>query len=325
MFRVLFIVVLCLQPVAGLARCEGTDLIAAMPEDERRALTRKAQAAPYAEGLLWHATRGDTRITLFGTYHFQHDRTNAHLDRLKPLIALADTVYLEVSNDDQAAMQRALAETPSLMFIIEGPTLPDLLGEADWQRLAEEMRARSIPAFFAAKFKPVWAAMMLGIGPCEARNGAMQGAGIDKLIGEHAAQLGTPSRSLEDFRTVLKMLDTVPMEKQLDMIRLFFAWPDNPDDMAYTLRQRYLTQQIALIWQYSRQVSLSYGGDTAKHDFERFERLLLTERNAAWIDVLMDTPEPHAFVAVGAAHLPGETGLLRLLEQRGFAIKRLPF
>ena len=325
MLRVLIILVLSLQPLAAFARCEGTDLIAAMPKAERDALESQAAAMPHSEGLLWLATRGDTRITLFGTYHFPHDETLRHLENLKPMIETAGAVYLEVSNDDQSAMERALAEDPSLMFITEGKTLPDLLEEDEWQRFSDEMRARTIPPFFAAKFKPVWAAMMLGIGPCEARNGAMDGAGIDKLIGDYAASLGTPSRSLEDFRTLLEMLDSFPMDEQLDMIRLFFAWPGDPDDMAYTLRQRYLNQEIALIWSYSRAVSVTFGGDTAQEDFERFERLLLTDRNTGWIDVLLNAPEDVLFAAVGAAHLPGENGVLHLLENEGFTIERLPF
>lgn len=325
MLRVLIILVLSLQPLAAFARCEGTDLIAAMPKAERDALESQAAAMPHSEGLLWLATRGDTRITLFGTYHFPHDETLRHLENLKPTIETAGAVYLEVSNDDQSAMERALAEDPSLMFITEGKTLPDLLEEDEWQRFSDEMRARTIPPFFAAKFKPVWAAMMLGIGPCEARNGAMDGAGIDKLIGDYAASLGTPSRSLEDFRTLLEMLDSFPMDEQLDMIRLFFAWPGNPDDMAYTLRQRYLNQEIALIWSYSLAVSVTFGGDTAQEDFERFERLLLTDRNTGWIDVLLTAPEDVLFAAVGAAHLPGENGVLHLLENEGFTIERLPF
>ena len=325
MFRVLIIVLACLQPIGAIARCAGTDLIAAMPTPERAALVDDAAQMPYSQGLLWHATRGDTQITLFGTYHFPHPQTADHLARISPLIEVADAVYLEVSNADQARMEQAVADDPSLMFITEGQTLPDLLGEDDWQRFAKEMRARSIPTFFAAKFKPVWAAMILGIGSCEARNGAMQGDGIDTLIGKHATRLGTPTRSLEDFRTVLSMLDSFPMADQLDMIRLFFAWPGNPDDMAYTLRQRYLSQEVALIWSYSRVVSLKYGGDRAQQDFDQFEGLLLTDRNTAWLDVLEDAPEDRLFVAVGAAHLPGDTGVLHLLETKGFDIKPLPF
>jgi len=326
--RILFALLLFLAPMTAAAQatqCDGTDLIAALPEPIRADLHTEAAAMPYPQGLLWRATRGKTEITLFGTYHFPHQATGAHLDALRPLIAGAEAVYLEISNADQDAMQEALADDPSLMFITEGATLPDLLGEEDWALFAEEMRARAIPPFFAARFKPVWAAMMLGIGPCEARNGAMDGDGIDHLIGLHAAELGNPSRSLEDFRTLMGMLDGFEMEEQLDMIRLFFAWTGSPDDMAYTLRQRYLSEEIALIWTYSRLVSLEFGDDSAAQDFEQFEEILLTRRNTDWIDVLTAAPERRLFVAAGAAHLPGDTGVLRLLENEGFTIERLPF
>jgi uncharacterized protein YbaP (TraB family) len=326
--RILFALLVFLAPLSAAAeatQCDGTDLIAALPQDAQADLRAEAEQMPYPEGLLWRATRGETEITLFGTYHFPHERTQAHLEALRPLIAGAEAVFLEISNADQDAMQQALAEDPSLMFITEGATLPDLLGEDDWALFAEEMRARAIPPFFAARFKPVWAAMMLGIGPCEARNGAMDGDGIDHLIGEHAGALGNPSRSLEDFRVLMGMLDGFEMDEQLEMIRLFFAWTGSPDDMAYTLRQRYLAQEIALIWVYSKRVSLEFGTQSAAQDFERFEEMLLTRRNKDWIEVLRKTPEQRVFVAAGAAHLPGETGVLRLLENEGFRIERLPF
>ncbi len=325
--RLAIALALLLAPLAAAAqpRCDGTDLIDTLPAPERAALAEQARAMPHPEGLLWRATRGDRTITLFGTYHFAHEKTRAHLAALRPLIAQADAVYLEISPGDQAALQDLLGRDPSLMFITEGDTLPDLLDEADWQLFAEEMRARAIPPFFAARFKPVWAAMMLGIGPCEARNGVIDGKGIDERIGEQAEALGTPTRSLEDFRTLLQMLDSFPTQDQLDMIRLFFAWSIDPDDMAYTLRQRYLSQEIALIWSFSRKVSLEFGGTNAARDFQRFESLLLTRRNKDWIEVLDSAPENRIFVAAGAAHLPGETGVLRLLEQRGFRVERLPF
>ncbi len=188
------------------------------------------------------------------------------------------------------------------------------------------MTERAIPGFMAAKFKPVWAAMMLGIGPCEARNGLVEQSGIDKLIGEYAAEIGNPSHSLEDYRTLLTMLDSFPQGDQLDMIRLFFAYAGDADDLAYTLRDRYLAQDIALIWEYSRKISLDLGGPDAAEDFALFERLLLTDRNRDWIDLLLeDATGKQVFAAVGAAHLPGENGVLYMLEQEGFVIEALPF
>lgn len=327
MLRIFFAFLLILQPLAARSACEGTDLIAGLPGTERSALLAETAALPYAEGLLWRARRDDgTTITIFGTYHFRHDRTDRHLARLAPIIEAAQAIYLELSNEDQAQLKRDVATDPSLMFITEGPTLPDLLGEKDWNALRTAMQARNIPTFLAAKFKPIWAAMMLGIGPCEARSGAMEQPGIDEAIGAHAAAAGIPTRSLEDFRTLMSLFDGEPIDKQLDMIRLFFDWPVDADDMAYTLRRRYLAQQTGLLWTFTRRLSLQYGGPTAAEDFARFERDLLTRRNRNWLDrLLREAPGKPVFAAIGAGHLPGETGLLRLLERAGFEIAQLPF
>jgi uncharacterized protein YbaP (TraB family) len=326
MVRFLAVLLLFTLPNLSFARCGGTDLIAKMPEAERATLIERASDEAFAEGLLWKAVRGETEIIFFGTYHFPHEDTQAHLKAVTPYIAAADQVYLEVSNADSAKMERDMAADPSLMFIMEGPTLPDLLGDEDWALFAAEMRARGIAPFFAAKFKPTWAAMMLGIGPCEARSGALEGKGIDVLVGEHAAEIGNPSRSLEDYRALMTMMDSFPMQDQLDMIRMFFAWSGNPDDMAYTLRQKYLQEEVALIWAFSRKMTLDLGGEGAMEDFRLFEQKMLTERNASWVDRLLEQASGQkVFAAVGAAHLPGEVGVLRLLQEEGFEVTRLPF
>lgn len=318
----------CLPPLTARAQsqCDGIDLIAALPADEQAALIASAAAHPNPEGLLWQATRGDTRITLFGTYHFAHHQTDAHLAALRPLIDAADQVFLEVSNNDLKALERRMATDPSILFITDGPTLPDLLGEGDWQALSSEMSKRGFPGFMTAKFKPIWASMMLGIGPCEARAGVTGIEGIDARIGAYGAETGKVSQSLEDAGTLLSLLDDIPLAQQLDAIRLFLEWDGNPDDIAYTLRERYLAGQTALIWEYSRKISVEGGGPTAEQDFALFERLLLTARNQNWVEVLEAKDlTGNSLIAVGAAHLPGELGLLHLLEQRGYTITRLPF
>lgn len=324
--RIACILLLWLTPAWAFAACDGADLIAAMPEAERAALQDRADAMPYAEGLLWQAVRGDTRLTLFGTYHFAHARTEDHLAALQPHIGAADAVYLETSHDDQARLKRDIATDPAIMFIMHGPTLPDLLGEPDWQRFSAEMTARAIPSFMAAKFKPIWAMMMLGMGPCDIRSGALDARGIDERIGEHAATIGTGSRSLEDYRTVLSLLDEIPQADQIDMIRLFLTSAIDPDDFAYTLRSRYFAQQTALIWEFSRALSIAEGPPDAARDFALFEDLLLTRRNRAWAqDLSRPDLTGRIFVAAGAGHLPGESGLLHMLAKRGFTITRLPF
>ncbi len=52
--------------------------------------------------------------------------------------------------------------------------------------------------------------------------------------------------------------------------------------------------------------------------------LLLTRRNHQWIHKLGRVlSRGSAFIAVGVGHIPGEDGLLDLLDQRGFSISRM--
>ncbi|MEL7256065.1 MAG: TraB/GumN family protein [Pseudomonadota bacterium] len=313
-----------LLPGAAVALCEGQDLIDIMDADARTALQAEADAMPYPQGLYWQATRGDQTITMFGTYHFPHAQTDAHLDLVKPDIDAADTVFLEMSQQEQQNFQNAIARDPGIMFITEGPTLPDLLGEEDWAKFKSEMETRGFPGIMASRLKPLWAAMMLGIGPCEAQNGAMEGDGIDALVGQYSDSIGTPSRSLEDFKSVLGMLDGQPMEDQLDMIRLTLDVPLDPNDMSYTIRERYLDEEIALTWQFAKAISLQYGGPTAAEDFAFLEEAILVARNEEWVDLLASLEDNTIFAAFGAGHLPGTFGVLYLLEQEGYTITRLP-
>ena len=314
-------------PAATLAQpvCGGIDLIDAMGDEDRAALMAEVEAEAYGKGLLWRASKDGAIIEFFGTYHFKHAQTETHLERLKPMIDAANTLYLEISNEDQAQMQVNMASDPSLMFITEGPTLPDLLGEEDWKVYSEAMRARNIPGFMAAKFKPFWATMMLGIGPCEAKSGAIEDTGIDVLVGEYGERVGLISRSLDDITSLLTVLDSDPLEDQLNLIRLTLAWPGDFDDMSFTIRDRYLAEEVGLIWAFSKALSLNFGGPTAEKDFNRMTQLLLEDRNRAWVDTLVaqTVPGDRVFVAVGAAHLPGEIGVLQMLEREGFTIERL--
>lgn len=52
---------------------------------------------------------------------------------------------------------------------------------------------------------------------------------------------------------------------------------------------------------------------------------MLVHRNAAWIPVIEATEGTTLVVAVGALHLPGETGILNLLQQQGYSLTRAAF
>lgn len=326
MFFRLLAACLMLLPALSQARCAGTDLIAALPEGDRAALADRAAGVPHAGGLLWQATRGDRRLVIFGTYHLRHDLTEAHASALRPYLAAADVVWFEANAADQTRLQADIARDPSIMFITNGPTMPDLLGDDMWRRYSREMQARGFPGFMAAKMKPMMGAMMLGLGPCMAQSGALTEAGIDKLLAQQAEAEGKDSRSLEDPQSVLRLLDNFSAADQLRMIDMSLAYSHMADDLHHTLLQRYLAGDIALMWEYTRTLTIETGDASAASDFVTFETLLLADRNRAWVDLLdADIGGLNALVAVGAGHLPYDFGVLALLAARGWQISALPF
>ncbi len=327
--RFLFLALLLLTRPALALDCGGTDLLTTLPESDRAALRARADATPHGHGLLWQAVKDGTRFTIFGTYHLPHGRTAAHLDALLPRARAADIAYFEMNAPDAREFERMATTRPGVLFIADGPTLPERLDEDEWQKLRVAMAARGFPSFLTAKMRPVFVSMMLGMSPCALQQQQAGAKGIDQRLATTLHAEDRETRSIEDPLTSLQIFDAFPPDTQIDMIRLSLDLPIDPDDLGTTLLNAYLGQDIALIWELGRDISLAHGGPTAEQDFAQLERVLLTERNRAWAETLLsdaaDSPGQSAFVAVGAAHLIGETGLLHLLERAGYTVTPLPF
>lgn len=297
-----------------------------MAPQKRAAIETRAAQTRYGEGLYWQASRADGTITLFGTYHLPHAETQAHFDRLLPRAQAADIVYFEMAAPDIDRFQRAASTRPDVIFNATGPTLPEQLEEDEWQTLRTRLAERGFPGFMAAKLKPIFVSMMLGLSPCQMRRQQSGAKGIDHALAEFLHAEGRDTRSIEDYLTTLKVFDAFSREEQIDMLRLALDLPLDPDDMAATMFNAYADGKTALLWELGRSLSIEYGGPTAEADFAKFERVLLTERNHAWHQVLrQEAPGRDVFVAVGAAHLPGPDGLLTLLEGDGYTITPLSF
>ena len=56
-------------------------------------------------------------------------------------------------------------------------------------------------------------------------------------------------------------------------------------------------------------------------EYGNFNELFLVQRNQKWIPVIKDlSSNQKVFIAVGAGHLGGETGILNLLQLQGYTV-----
>lgn len=317
----------------ALAQCRGTNLFDTMTPAQRAEIEAAVEGVPYHQGLLWRATKGDQAMTLVGTYHFGDPRHDPMLARLEPLIAQADAVFVEAGPEEERRLTRALSSDPGLMVVPAGPTLPERLDDADWQALSAAMADRGVPAVMTAKLRPWYVAMMLGISPCMMKQAGKESAqGLDhRIIGRAEAQ-GVPVRALEPWDTVFTLFGHLTPEQEIEMIRASLPAAAYADDYAVTLTEAYFAGDVWAIWEFGRLDAYRNSGlSRAQVDaqMDLAQEHLMERRNRAWIAPLTAGARDAAargkaiVAAFGALHLPGEEGVLSLLERDGWTIERL--
>jgi len=319
--------VLLLAPATAQAECAGRNLLADLHAADRTALSEAAAAVPHPEGLLWRATKGEDTLHLVGTYHLDDPRHDDTFARIAPLLDAAETILVEAGPEQEQALMADLARDPGLMVITDGPTLREALPKPEWDLLADAMRERGLPPFMVSKFQPWYVSMLLALPACEGAIQAEKG-GLDGMVIRHATDRGIPLRALESHETVFRLFESMSFDDQLGMIRSALALEPMSEDYAVTLADSYFDEQPRLIWELTHHLSLAAPGAdpaTVARDFALMEQTLMTDRNRAWIPVLEDAAaQGPAVAAFGALHLPGETGVLKLLEEAGWTVERLP-
>jgi len=189
-------------------------------------------------------------------------------------------------------------------------TLDTALSQADYALLDSALNATmgmGLPVF--KQFKPFMIDAMLMAGALP--KGAEP---WESILTEYVTSYQKPISYLETIAQQLCFFDSIPVRLQL----------------AQTLA--YLREEGGMQAEYQKLLGLYLSGDvdalntymTEGIDDPRYLYFLLEKRNRAWIPQLMDGMKTKSlFIAVGAGHLPGETGVIELLKKEGFRITKL--
>ena len=328
MRRLLPCLVALLLPLPAAAACSGQNQIDLLAPEARAALIARAEAAPFAQGNFWLATKGDRAVTLVGTFHLDDPRHDATMARIAPRIDAAATVLVEAGPAEEAALMADLARDPSLMFTTEGPTLPESLPPETWETLKQALRDRAIPPFMAARMQPAYLSMIVGVPPCAMPDLQAGAAGLDHRIIARATAQGIRVQPLEPHDTLLTVFADLTPTEQRDMLMVALALAAQSEDAFHTLADSYFAEASRLIWELSRlqaHQASSLPPDQIDADLDRMEETMILARNRAWLPVITAAAETGPVVAAfGALHLSGRDGVLDLLSRDGWHLERLP-
>ena len=120
------------------------------------------------------------------------------------------------------------------------------------------------------------------------------------------------SKDWETIEYQLSVFDSIPYKSQAEMLVETIKMGSEGSSSFQELVDMYKTQDIEAMYMTMQDDQMG-GGD--------FEDVLLTNRNRNWIPIIDQmVREKPSFIAVGAGHLGGPHGVVRLLQEAGFTM-----
>jgi uncharacterized protein YbaP (TraB family) len=271
---------------------------------------------PYGQGLLWQIDgAGPAPSYLFGTMHSADEEVTALAPPVLDAFARAQSLSLEVIMTPEAQMSLAMA-----MMLSDGRTLDEVLGPDLFQRAVAAGRPYGFGQTQLRLFKP-WAIMTLfSLPPSEVKRQAAGEKALDHRLQEAATERGLALHGLERIDEQISLFNDMAEADQIAMLDATISQSDEVELMFEKMRSAYLAQEPAAIFELMQAQQTGFDPELV----ETFTTNLLDTRTTRMIERMQpQLAEGGAFVAVGALHLPGENGILKPLEDRGYRLTRL--
>ena len=299
------------------------DQIEASDAAAYKAIRQAADATENGKGVLWkiEQTGNPDRPPsyLFGTIHVTDDRVIAMPPKVTKAMNSTRRIALEVEDVSPSRLLEALGSFGGKVLLPEGQTLEALLGAADAKKLMLMLKATGVPPDVAMRLQPWLAYLMMSYSDCERSRIVGGNLPLDGEIARLGEERGVGVVGLETVETQFLALTAIPEADQLAILKSGLALRDRVTDLTETMIQLYLKRDLGAMW--PLQVSLAKGSGVQQTSLDAFEQSLLVNRNQK----MRDRAVAHlvfggVFVAVGAAHLPGKTGLVTLLRDAGYTL-----
>lgn len=270
-----------------------------------------ATAADFTRGLLWKVERpGAAPSHVLGTIHLPDPRVARPSPGALRAIGTAQVVLTEIALD-----AKGYAAAAQLITLPPDQSLRGLIGTRDFDALAALMEKRGMPAMMIDRLRP-FGAMSLLVLP---GNGSEKP--LDLQIWEAGQRAGAKTLGLETVVEQLRAFDAIGPADQAELLRELVRQHAKIPQMLEEIVELYLAADIAGMLSIMSRGTPDMPANTALAN--RMKVAVIDERNDRMVTRMIPyLDRGGAFVAVGAAHLAGERGVLAQLAKRGYRVSR---
>ena len=274
--------------------------------------------------LLWEISGNGLKTSsyLYGTIHIIPEKDFFMTDATIESFNKSKQVAFEIDLDEMSNPFKMLGMMGGMMMK-NNTTLKDLLEPNDYKRVHRYiLDSMGLPPYFATmmeKVKPMFLSEMVGMDMSSMDKGNMgmdeNSTSYEMEFNEMAKERKMETKGLETVAYQLSIFDSIPYKDQALM--LLDAIENGGEEEAEALdelTQMYVNQDI-------NGLNKMINGDG---DLSNYTQILLVNRNKNWIPIMGKMAKKKTtFFAVGAGHLPGKEGVIRLLRAEGYTVTAL--
>jgi uncharacterized protein YbaP (TraB family) len=258
--------------------------------------------------LLWKVSGNGLRKPsyIFGTMHLMCAEDARLSDTLQRIVRRSDHIYFEIDLDDMAQ----IAGLAGHIMMKDGTKLPDLLTEEEYAKIEDYFgqNPAGMPITMLQSLKPFFLNSIIA----EQRMTCAVKGGMERAITDVAMKYSKEIRGLESVQFQASVLDSIPYERQAKELVKYIDSLEKNTRLAEDLVEVYKRQDLKKIEELTKQED----GGVAD-----FLDLILYDRNADWAEKMSRIMGTDGVLfAIGAAHLPGERGVIKLLREKGFTV-----
>lgn len=255
------------------------------------------------KGLFWKL-ESPTGITsyLFGTMHTDDNRITNFSPSVKDALNEVDTFMMEVT----------AGQDPNLFMMKEG-NLAQVLTNEEFEQVRELADFHVMHLGAALQMKPWLLAVVFDL-PKPQTPFAQ-----DNLLMTTAEDLGKNVVGIETAQEHFGVMDSFSLDEQTTMLRAVLKrTPEQKEKDFERLLNAYLEGDAEKIGQLDEKIT---GGMLPDNLWLKMRKKLLDDRNVIMAErTLAAANQKSVFVAVGASHLGGDSGLMQAFKKAGFTL-----
>lgn len=271
----------------------------------------------HGEGRLWRIERpGMPPSHIIGTIHISDPRVR---DLPAPILeafkgSQQAAFELRFTPEERDAMLAATSRSGGRC----GCALAKQVDDETYRRVVALAAEYGLPEKAVNRLHPFMLAYIFSMSPEEHRRQAEGDLMLDLWLIQWAYDLGMRVEGLETLEEHIGVIALVPEQDHAAMLRELVDQLEAEPDRFERLVEDYLAGDLRRVF---REVQAEIEREPAAREFMA---AFLDRRNHAMVERLIPLMQRgRTFAAVGALHLPGEEGMLSLLERRGFRVTRV--